>query len=178
MGSGRRRDSAETRQDRMPPKEKRGRPKKGDEKKQRKKKDPNAPKRPMSAYFLFMNATRPTVRKENPDASIGEVAKILGKMWGEIEPADKAKYDKDAAAAKKKWEAERRLMPRRENLLRRLPRVGTRKTRRRRRPRTANSKVESCQKKPKGAVANSPKLRSQNACLKPFYRGRILIQAL
>ena len=48
----------------------------------------------MSAYFLFMNATRPTVRKENPDASIGEVAKILGKMWGEIEPADKAKYDK------------------------------------------------------------------------------------
>merc|ERR1712203_282789 len=66
----------------MPPKGKRGRPKKGEEKKQRKKKDPNAPKRPMSAYFLFMNATRPTVRKENPDASIGEVAKILGKMWG------------------------------------------------------------------------------------------------
>merc|ERR1712223_1092672 len=70
----------------MPPKGKRGRPKKGEEKKQRKKKDPNAPKRPMSAYFLFMNATRPTVRKENPDASIGEVAKILGKMWGEIDP--------------------------------------------------------------------------------------------
>merc|ERR1712130_604679 len=70
----------------MPPKGKRGRPKKGEEKKQRKKKDPNAPKRPMSAYFLFMNATRPTVRKENPDASIGEVAKILGKMWGEIKP--------------------------------------------------------------------------------------------
>ena len=63
-------------------------------------------------------------------------------------------------------------------MIHRLPRVGTRKTRRRRRPRTANSKVESCQKKPKGAVANSPKLRSQNACLKPFYRGRILIQAL
>merc|ERR1711890_18471 len=80
----------------MPPKGKRGRPKKGEEKKQRKKKDPNAPKRPMSAYFLFMNATRPTVRKENPDASIGE-----------IEPEDKAKYDKDAAAAKKKWEAEK-----------------------------------------------------------------------
>jgi len=61
----------------------------------------------MSAYFLFMNENRPTVRKENPDASIGEVAKILGKMWGEIEPADKAKFDKEAAAAKKKWEAEK-----------------------------------------------------------------------
>merc|ERR1719322_2071016 len=91
----------------MPPKGKRGRPKKGEEKKQRKKKDPNAPKRPMSAYFLFMNATRPTVRKETPDASIGEVAKILGKMWGEIDPSDKAKFDKEAAAAKKKWEVEK-----------------------------------------------------------------------
>ena len=65
-------------------------------------------------------------------------------------------------------------------MIARLPRVGTRRTRRRRRPRTANrkGKVESCQEKPKGTVANSPKLRSRNACLKPFYRGRILIQAL
>merc|ERR1712110_956234 len=75
-------------QDRMPPKGKRG----------RKKKDPNAPKRPMSAYFLFMNATRPTVRKENPDASIGEVAKILGKKWG-AEKAAYAKKGKPAAPA-------------------------------------------------------------------------------
>merc|ERR1711935_506772 len=101
MGSGRQRDSAETRKSRMPPKGKsRGRAKaKGAEEKQRKKKDPNAPKRPMSSYFLFMNASRPQVRKENPDASIGEVAKIMGKMWGEIEPAEKAKFDKDAAPA-------------------------------------------------------------------------------
>ena len=43
-------------------------------------------------------------------------------------------------------------------IIHRLPRVGTRKTRRRRRPRTANrnGKVESCQEKPKGTVANSP----------------------
>merc|ERR1711936_1441027 len=94
MGSGRS-TLAQLKDRKMPPKGKRGRPKKGEEKKQRKKKDPNAPKRPMSAYFLFMNATS------------GEVAKILGKMWGEIEPADKAKFDKDAAAAKKKWEAEK-----------------------------------------------------------------------
>merc|ERR1711936_334305 len=106
MGSGRS-TLAQLKDRKMPPKGKRGRPKKGEEKKQRKKKDPNAPKRPMSAYFLFMNATRPTVRKENPDASIGEVAKILGKMWGEIDPSDKAKFDKEAAAAKKKWEVEK-----------------------------------------------------------------------
>ena len=41
-----------------------------------------------------MMMTPSQVRKENPDASIGEVAKILGKMWGEIDPSDKAKFDK------------------------------------------------------------------------------------
>ena len=43
-----------------------------------------------------MMMTPSQVRKENPDASIGEVAKILGKMWGEIDPSDKAKLDKVA----------------------------------------------------------------------------------
>merc|ERR1712088_238500 len=97
MGSGRS-TLAQLKDRRMPPKGKRGRPKSGEEKKQRKKKDPNAPKRPMSAYFLFMNENRPTVRKENPDASIGEVAKILGKMW-EAEKAAYAKKGKAAAPA-------------------------------------------------------------------------------
>ena len=44
--------------------------------------------------LLTMMMTPSQVRKENPDASIGEVAKILGKMWGEIDPSDKAKFDK------------------------------------------------------------------------------------
>ena len=44
------------------------------QKKQKKVKDPNAPKRPMSAYFLFMNSVRPEVRKDNPDSTIGEIA--------------------------------------------------------------------------------------------------------
>merc|ERR1712002_745749 len=76
-------------------------------KKAKKVKDPNAPKRPMSAYFLFMNATRPKVKKENPDYGIGDIAKVLGQLWGEITPADKAKFEKEAAVAKKKWEAEK-----------------------------------------------------------------------
>ena len=47
-----------------------------------------------SSKLLHLTMMIMKVRKENPDASIGEVAKILGKMWGEIEPADKAKFDK------------------------------------------------------------------------------------
>ena len=89
----------------MPPKKTQRKAK--PEKKQKKVKDPNAPKRPMSAYFLFMNSVRPEVRKDNPEATIGEIAKIIGKMSGEIDADKKAKFDKDAAAAKKKWEVEK-----------------------------------------------------------------------
>jgi len=61
----------------------------------------------MSAYFLFMNEQRAGVRKSNPEAGIGDIAKILGKMWGEVDSTTKSRLDKEAAAAKKKWEAEK-----------------------------------------------------------------------
>merc|ERR1712079_284653 len=44
-------------------------------------KDPNAPKKPLSAYFLFSQEERLKVKAENPDYSITEVAKELGKRW-------------------------------------------------------------------------------------------------
>ena len=40
------------------------------------KKDPNAPKRPMTAYFLFMGDKRAEVREKNPDFKIGDIAKV------------------------------------------------------------------------------------------------------
>merc|ERR1712212_1051505 len=133
-------DSAETRKSRMPPKGKRGRPKKGEEKKQRKKKDPNAPKRPMSAYFLFMNATRPTVRKENPDASIGEVAKSSARCGERLNQQTRPSLTRTQLLPRRSGRLRRRLTPRRENLQLRLRRVGMRKMRRRRRLKTANKK--------------------------------------
>lgn len=36
------------------------------------KKDPNAPKRPLSAYMFFSQDQRTTVKDENPDASFGQ----------------------------------------------------------------------------------------------------------
>ena len=44
--------------------------------KKKRKKDPNAPKRNMSAYFLFSQEVRPSIREENPQASFGEIAKV------------------------------------------------------------------------------------------------------
>ena len=37
------------------------------------KKDANAPKRGMTAYFMFMNENRNRIREENPDAPFGEI---------------------------------------------------------------------------------------------------------
>jgi structure-specific recognition protein 1 len=41
------------------------------------KKDANAPKRGMTAYFLYMNENRNRIKQENPDASFGEIVRKL-----------------------------------------------------------------------------------------------------
>ncbi|KAA8567384.1 hypothetical protein EYC84_010404 [Monilinia fructicola] len=43
----------------------------------KKKKDPNAPKRGLSAYMFFANEQRDNVREENPGISFGQVGKNL-----------------------------------------------------------------------------------------------------
>jgi hypothetical protein len=56
------------------PKETKPRASKADkgEKPTKAKKDPNAPKRPLSAYMFFSQDQRATVKEENPEASFGE----------------------------------------------------------------------------------------------------------
>merc|ERR1712054_325603 len=65
------------------------------------------PKRPMSAYFLWMNDVgRAQVKKSNPNASITEVSKECGVAWQNIDPATKAKYEKKKEEAKKTFDKE------------------------------------------------------------------------
>lgn len=54
----------------------------GDNKKSKgvkKAKDPNAPKRAMSAFFIWMNENRDRIKK--PGMSVGDVAKAAGVEW-------------------------------------------------------------------------------------------------
>ena len=71
--------------------------------------DPNAPKKLVSSYFLYMNVMRSRVRREQPGLSMLDVCKTLGRMWAELGPEGreqyeartlvaKAQYDKDKAA--------------------------------------------------------------------------------
>jgi len=70
------------------------------------KKDKDAPKRAMSAFFLFAQDERPKVKAANPSASIGDIGKELGARWGKCPAAAKAGYEKKAGALKVKQQAE------------------------------------------------------------------------
>jgi len=63
--------------------------------------------RPKSAYFFFMDDVRARIKKENPDKSIGELAKVMGLEWNKIKedsPKEFEKYNKKAAEDKARYE--------------------------------------------------------------------------
>ena len=66
----------------------------------KKKKDPNAPKRPMSAFLLFGQERRPALKKEQPDLPFTGVGKALGAEWRAMSDAKKKKFSTAADKAK------------------------------------------------------------------------------
>jgi hypothetical protein len=72
--------------------------------KKKAKKDPNAPKKGLSAYMFFAKEMREKIKEENPEATFGEIGKLLGEAWAEQE--DKSKYEKLAKEDKKRYESE------------------------------------------------------------------------
>ena len=52
------------------------------------------PKRPMSAYFLWMGAEgREAAKKSLGQVGVAEISKECGSMWREIDESTKKKYD-------------------------------------------------------------------------------------
>ena len=70
------------------------------------KKDPNAPKRPRTAYMYFNIEMRPKIKEDNPDASFGELGKLIGQKYKEITEKEKAKFTAKAEKDKKRYEQE------------------------------------------------------------------------
>ncbi|GAB7324115.1 hypothetical protein MBLNU13_g07499t1 [Cladosporium sp. NU13] len=73
----------------------------------RKKKDPNQPKRGLSAYMFFANEQRDKVREDNPGIKFGEVGKKLGEQWKALSDKQKEPYDAKAKADKQRYEEEK-----------------------------------------------------------------------
>uniref|UniRef100_A0A914Z5Y0 HMG box domain-containing protein n=1 Tax=Panagrolaimus superbus TaxID=310955 RepID=A0A914Z5Y0_9BILA len=65
-------------------------------KKKRAKRDPNAPKRALSAFFFFSNERRQSVQQVHPEWKVSQVAQELGKVWKDMTPEEKGVYEKKA----------------------------------------------------------------------------------
>ncbi|XP_075685071.1 TOX high mobility group box family member 4 isoform X3 [Rhinoderma darwinii] len=71
--------------------------------KKRKKKDPNEPQKPLSAYALFFRDTQAAIKGQNPNATFGEVSKIVASMWDSLGEEQKQVYKRKTEAAKKEY---------------------------------------------------------------------------
>jgi len=82
----------------------------------RARKDPSAPKRPMSAFLYFSQGKRTQIKGENPEMKNTEVSRVLGEMWRSLseqdrqpfadrEKVERDKYKVDIADWKQEFEA-------------------------------------------------------------------------
>ncbi|OMO97567.1 hypothetical protein COLO4_14544 [Corchorus olitorius] len=68
-------------------------------------KDPNKPKRPPSAFFVFLEEFRAVFKKENPNVkAVSAVGKAAGEKWKSMSPADKEPYEAKAKKLKANYE--------------------------------------------------------------------------
>lgn len=61
---------------------------------------PKEPKKPPSAYFIFVQDRRAEVAKTMESATVGEVAKKLTEIWGKLEPDVKKDFEDRATSMK------------------------------------------------------------------------------
>ena len=59
--------------------------------------------RPVSAYALFFRDTQAAIKGSSPNASFGEVSKIVASMWDSLDADNKSVYKKKTEAAKKEY---------------------------------------------------------------------------
>ena len=74
-------------------------------KKQQEKTKP--PKRPLSAFFLFMQETRPVVKERMPNASVQEISKEMGAIWRNMTDDEKRPFVDKNQEGKAKYAGER-----------------------------------------------------------------------
>jgi len=69
----------------------------------KKKRDPNEPQKPVSAYALFFRDSQANIKGRSPNMSFGDVSKCVASMWDGLDPDSKAMYKKRTEMAKKEY---------------------------------------------------------------------------
>jgi len=62
-----------------------------------------APKRPLTAYFLWAQDVRPTYKNQNHNLKVTEIAKLMGADWKTLPQSTKQPYIEAAEKAKKQY---------------------------------------------------------------------------
>lgn len=76
-------------------------------KKPKRKRDPDAPKRPMAAYFQFAEEMRSKLSAKHAKMPQKEISKMMGQMWKDpkqVSEKEKEKYRKKYQVQRKKYE--------------------------------------------------------------------------
>lgn len=72
----------------------------------KKRRDPNAPKQPLTAFFIYSSEERQKVKDDNPTFSVVDVAKELGRRWNEISAELKQTFHQRADEERQKYDLE------------------------------------------------------------------------
>jgi len=72
-------------------------------KKNKKVKDPKAPKRGLSAWIIFTNEQRPIFKENNPESSTTELTTLMSQEWKKMTDEDKKKYTDLAIVDKQRY---------------------------------------------------------------------------
>ena len=74
----------------------------------RAKKDKDAPKRALSAFFFYNQERRETLKKEKPDLNNKDIIRTMSTEWNALSDEKKKPYMEKAEADKKRYEAEKK----------------------------------------------------------------------
>jgi len=73
---------------------------------QKAKADPNAPKKPLSAYMLFAAENRVAIKQANGDANFSQLGKLIGTAWRGLSDKAKAEYKRKELLDRERYQAQ------------------------------------------------------------------------
>lgn len=72
--------------------------------KTKKRKDPNAPKKGMSAFMIFSQENRSLIKEANPTATFAEIGKKVGESWSSLTDEQKVEFNVKSEADKVRYQ--------------------------------------------------------------------------
>ena len=77
-------------------------------KKEKRDKDPNAPKASASAYMYFSKHHRPLLKTQNPQLNFGDLGRTVGAKWKAADEDEREPFERMANEDKLRYEEEMR----------------------------------------------------------------------